>query len=146
LPEEKPRYLMGVGEMAQMVESVARGVDMFDCVMPTRQARNGTVSTRRGRYPVKAAIYKEDTRPLEEGCSCYVCKNFTRAYVRHLLNVGEILGLRLVTWHNLFCYLDFMKDMRKSKEEGTFDLFRKEFHAGYRVVLEEHTLNVKENN
>ena len=75
-----------------------------------------------------------------------MCKNFTRAYVRHLLNVGEILGLRLVTWHNLFCYLDFMKDMRKSIEEGTFDLFRKEFHAGYRVVLEEHILNVKENN
>jgi queuine tRNA-ribosyltransferase len=139
LPTEKPRYLMGVGEMAQMVESVARGVDMFDCVMPTRQARNGTVSTRRGRYPVKAALYKEDTRPLEEGCGCYACTNFTRAYVRHLLNVGEILGLRLITMHNLHCYLEFLKDMRKTIEAGTFDAFRREFHSGYRMVLEEHT-------
>jgi len=146
LPAEKPRYLMGVGEMAQMVESVARGVDMFDCVMPTRQARNGTVSTRRGRYPVKAALYKEDTRPLEEGCTCYACTHFTRAYVRHLLNVGEILGLRLVTMHNLHCYIDFMKEMSVSIEEGCFDEFRREFHAGYRVILEEHALNVKENN
>jgi queuine tRNA-ribosyltransferase len=139
LPTEKPRYLMGVGEMAQMVESVARGVDMFDCVMPTRQARNGTVSTRRGRYPVKAALYKEDTRPLEEGCHCYACTNFTRAYVRHLLNVGEILGLRLITMHNLHCYLEFLKDMRTTIEAGTFDAFRREFHSGYRMVLEEHT-------
>ncbi|MEN7973299.1 MAG: tRNA guanosine(34) transglycosylase Tgt [Verrucomicrobiota bacterium] len=146
LPVDKARYLMGVGEMAQMVESVARGVDMFDCVMPTRQARNGTVSTRRGRYPVKAAIYREDQRPLEEGCTCYACRNFTRAYVRHLVNVGEILGLRLITMHNLHCYLEFFKDMRKTIEEGTFDAFRKEFHSGYRVVMEEHTLNVKENN
>jgi len=146
LPVNKPRYLMGVGEMAQMVESIARGVDMFDCVMPTRQARNGTVSTRRGRYPVKAAIYKEDTRPLEEGCTCYACKNFTRSYVRHLLNVGEILGLRLITTHNLHCYLEFFRDIRKAIEGGVFDAFRKAFHANYRVVLEEHTLNVKENN
>ncbi|MDH3982556.1 MAG: tRNA-guanine transglycosylase, partial [Kiritimatiellaceae bacterium] len=146
LPVDKPRYLMGVGEMAQMVESVARGVDMFDCVMPTRQARNGTVSTRRGRYPVKAALYKEDTRPLEEGCTCYACKNFTRAYVRHLLNVGEILGLRLITMHNLHCYLEFLRDMRAAIEEENFDEFRKEFHSGYRVVSEEHALNVKENN
>ncbi len=145
LPEAKPRYLMGVGEMAQMVESVARGVDMFDCVMPTRQARNGTVSTRRGRFPVKAAIYKEDRRPLEEGCACPVCRNFTRAYVRHLLNVGEILGLRLVTMHNLHCYLEFMKDMRSAIETGTFEAFRRGFHAGYRVVLEEHVRTVKEN-
>ncbi|NNJ70808.1 MAG: tRNA guanosine(34) transglycosylase Tgt [Kiritimatiellales bacterium] len=146
LPAEKPRYLMGVGEMAQMVESVARGVDMFDCVIPTRQARNGTVSTRRGRYPVKAALYKEDTRPLEEGCTCYACRNFTRAYVRHLVNVGEILGLRLITMHNLHCYLDFMKDMRKAIAEERFDVFRRDFHSGYRVVSEEHALNVKENN
>jgi queuine tRNA-ribosyltransferase len=139
LPAEKPRYLMGVGEMAQMVESVARGEDMFDCVMPTRQARNGTVSTRRGRYPVKAALYKEDPRPLEEGCNCYACTNFTRAYVRHLLNVGEILGLRLITLHNLHCYLEFLKELRKAIEEGTFDTFRSEFHSGYCMVLEEHT-------
>ena len=119
---------------------------LFRSVIPTRQARNGTVSTRRGRYPVKAAVYKEDTRPLEEGCSCYACRNFTRAYVRHLLNVGEILGLRLVTMHNLHCYLEFMRDMRKAIEEQRFDAFRKEFHSGYQVVFEEHALNVKENN
>ena len=146
LPKNKPRYLMGVGEMAQMVEAIARGVDMFDCVMPTRQARNGTVSTRRGRYPVKAAIYKKDPRPLEEGCTCYACKNFTRAYIRHLLNVGEILGLRLITIHNLHCYLEFFKEIRIAIEKGIFDLFRKAFHANYRLVLEEHTLNIKENN
>jgi queuine tRNA-ribosyltransferase len=146
LPEKKPRYLMGVGEMAQMVESIARGVDMFDCVMPTRQARNGTVSTRRGRYPVKAAIYKEDTRPLEEGCTCYACRHFSRAYVRHLLNVGEIFGLRLVTMHNLHCYLELLKDIRMAIEAGTFATFRAEFHAQYRLVLEEHVEKVKENN
>ena len=140
LPEEKVRYLMGVGEMAQMVESVARGVDLFDCVMPTRQARNGTVSTRRGRYPVKAAVYKEDPRPLEEGCTCYACRNFTRAYVRHLLNVGEILGLRLVTVHNLHCYLQFMKEMRNAIAAGTFEAFRRDFHAGYRMICEEHAV------
>jgi queuine tRNA-ribosyltransferase len=83
---------------------------------------------------------------LEEGCSCYACRNFTRAYVRHLVNVGEILGLRLITMHNLHCYLDFMKDMRVAIEEMRFEKFRKEFHSGYRMVLEEHTLNVKEKN
>ena len=144
LPEQKPRYLMGVGEMAQMVESVARGVDMFDCVMPTRQARNGTVSTRRGRYPVKAAVYRDDERPLEEGCSCYACKKFTRSYIRHLLNVGEILGLRLITLHNLHCYLEMMRDMRSAIEEGSFDQFREEFHAEYQTVLKEHVQSTKE--
>ena len=144
LPEQKPRYLMGVGEMAQMVESVARGVDMFDCVMPTRQARNGTVSTRRGRYPVKAALYRDDERPLEEGCSCYACKKFTRSYIRHLLNVGEILGLRLITLHNLHCYLEMMRDMRIAIEEGSFDQFRNEFHAEYQTVLKEHVQSTKE--
>ncbi|RZO87676.1 MAG: tRNA guanosine(34) transglycosylase Tgt [Kiritimatiellaceae bacterium] len=144
LPTMKPRYLMGVGEMAQMVESVARGVDMFDCVMPTRQARNGTVSTRRGRYPVKAAVYREDERPLEEGCSCYVCQHFTRSYVRHLLNVGEILGLRLVTMHNLHCYLEFMREMRVAIETGCFEQFRTDFHAGYQTVMKEHVQGTEE--
>ena len=144
LPEQKPRYLMGVGEMAQMVESVARGVDMFDCVMPTRQARNGTVSTRRGRYPVKAALYSDDERPLEEGCSCYACKKFTRSYIRHLLNVGEILGLRLITLHNLHCYLEMMREIRSAIEQGSFDQFRNEFHAEYQTVLKEHVQSTKE--
>jgi queuine tRNA-ribosyltransferase len=144
LPEQKPRYLMGVGEMAQMVESVARGVDMFDCVMPTRQARNGTVSTRQGRYPVKAALYRDDERPLEEGCSCYACRKFTRSYIRHLLNVGEILGLRMITLHNLHCYLEMMREMRSAIKEGSFDQFRNEFHAGYQPVLKEHVQSTKE--
>lgn len=144
LPARKPRYLMGVGEMSQMVESVARGVDMFDCVMPTRQARNGTVSTRRGRYPVKAARYRDDERPLEVGCACYACRHFTRSYVRHLLNVGEILGLRLVTMHNLHCYLEFMKDMRMAIETGCFEQFRADFHAGYQTVMKEHVQGTEE--
>ena len=144
LPARKPRYLMGVGEMSQMVESVARGVDMFDCVMPTRQARNGTVSTRRGRYPVKAARYRDDERPLEVGCACYACRHFTRSYVRHLLNVGEILGLRLVTMHNLHCYLEFMKEMRMAIETGCFEQFRADFHAGYQTVMKEHVQGTEE--
>lgn len=144
MPVEKPRYLMGVGKPEDLVEGVLRGVDMFDCVMPTRQARNGTVSTRRGRYPVKAALYRDDERPLEVGCSCYACKKFTRSYIRHLLNVGEILGLRLITLHNLHCYLEMMRDMRNAIEEGSFNQFRKEFHAEYQTVLKEHVQSTKE--
>ena len=138
LPSNKPRYLMGVGEMAQMIESIALGVDMFDCVLPTRLARNGTVCTRKGRYPVKAAVYANDKRPLESGCSCYTCKNFTRSYVRHLLNVKEILGLRLITMHNLHCYFEFFRDIRESISNGTFSQFKREFHANYSSILSEH--------
>ena len=138
LSENKPRYLMGVGEMAQIVESIAHGVDMFDCVIPTRQARNGTVSTRKGRYPVKASIYSEDNRPLEDGCDCYVCKNYTRSYIRHLLNVGEVLGIRLITYHNIYCYLKFMLDIRTSISNGYFKKFRECFHNEYNLILEEH--------
>jgi queuine tRNA-ribosyltransferase len=144
LPENKARYLMGVGELAQMVESVARGIDMFDCVMPTRMARNGTAITRRGRFPVRAGVYKEDFTPMVEGCGCYACRNFTKAYIRHLLNVDEILGVRLVTIHNLFTYLDFFKDMRASIEAGTFDEFRKDFHANYNTILVDHTERMKQ--
>jgi len=120
LPGEKPRYLMGVGKMWQILEAVAQGVDMFDCVMPTRFARNGTAFTRRGRYPVKAGEYRFDTRPVEEGCECYACSHFSRAYIRHLLNVNEILGVRLLTIHNLHRYMAFMREIRKSLAEGTF--------------------------
>ena len=101
LPADRPRYLMGVGSMQHMVEAVARGVDMFDCVMPTRLARHGTAFTRTGKYPVKAGMYSQDARPIEEGCGCSACRQFTRAYVRHLMNVNEILGVRLLTMHNL---------------------------------------------
>ena len=126
LPWDRPRYLMGVGDVAQMVEAVALGVDMFDCVMPTRHARNGSAFTRTGSIPVKAGAYKEDTRPVEEGCSCYCCQNFTRAYVRHLLNVGEILGVRLLTLHNIHRYMETMKEVRTAIDEGNFAEFRKE--------------------
>jgi queuine tRNA-ribosyltransferase len=103
LPENKARYLMGVGLLDQMLESIARGVDMFDCVLPTRIARNGSAVTRRGRFPVKNARWKEDPRPLEEGCTCYTCQNYSRAYLRHLINCGELLAYRLLSLHNLHC-------------------------------------------
>jgi len=136
LPPEKPRYLMGVGKMHQILEAVARGVDMFDCVIPTRFARNGTAFTRRGRYPVKAGEYKTDTRPVEEGCTCYTCTNFPRAYVRHLLNVNEILGVRLLTLHNLHRYMEFMKEIRSALESGSFGDLREAYSH---LHLEEKT-------
>ncbi len=129
LPAEKPRYLMGVGGLVQMVEAIARGVDMFDCVLPTRVARNGTAVTRRGRYSLRNASYKVDLRPIEEGCGCYACRNFTRAYIRHLLNVNEILGVRLLTLHNLFCYLELLKEIRSAIEAGRFEEIRAEYRA-----------------
>lgn len=121
LPADRPRYLMGVGDRRQILESVAVGIDMFDCVMPTRLARNGTAFTDGGRYPVKAGEYKADPRPIEEGCACYACRHFSRAYVRHLLNVGEILGVRLVTLHNLYRYMRFMAAIRDALRQGRFE-------------------------
>jgi len=132
LPRERPRYLMGVGDLVQIVEAVARGVDMFDCVIPTRHARNGSAFTRAGRVPIKAGAYKQDTRPVEEGCDCYCCRNFTRAYVRHLLNVGEILGVRLLTIHNIHRYMDFMQELRRALRQGVFSEFRREAWARLR--------------
>lgn len=129
LPFEKPRYLMGVGKMSQMLEAIALGVDMFDCVMPTRLARNGTAFTRYGRYPVKAGEYRLDTKPIEEGCGCTACRNFSRAYIRHLLNVNEILGVRLLTIHNVYGYMRFMGEIRASLENGTFNDLRIEYAA-----------------
>jgi queuine tRNA-ribosyltransferase len=128
LPFERPRYLMGVGVMRQMIEAVALGVDMFDCVMPTRYARHGTALTRGGKYPVKAGEYKEDLRPVEEGCSCYCCSRFSRAYVRHLMNVGEVLGVRLLTIHNIHRYMEFMREIQRAIEQGVFEEFRKSFY------------------
>jgi len=121
LPEERPRYLMGVGDAFQMAEAVAAGVDMFDCVMPTRHARNGSAFCSDGTaFPVKAGAFRVDTRPLEEGCECYACRNFTRAYIRHLTNVKEILGMRLLTVHNLHAYLKWMSEIRLAVEAGIF--------------------------
>lgn len=125
LPREKPVYVMGMGDLFQMTESVARGVDMFDCVCPTRAARHGTAYTRRGSYPVKGGSCKMDRRPVEEGCGCYCCRNFSRAYIRHLLNVGEILGIRLLTIHNIHCYLSFMREMRDAIVADSFTEWRR---------------------
>ncbi|MGC9035954.1 MAG: tRNA guanosine(34) transglycosylase Tgt, partial [Verrucomicrobiia bacterium] len=131
LPVEKPRYAMGLGTPAQIVELVARGVDMFDCVLPTRVARNGTAFTRRGTFAIKGGACKAEFKPIEEGCNCFACKNFTRAYIRHLLNVKEILGLRLVSIHNSHFYMQLMADIRHHIQNGTFEEFRREFVAHY---------------
>jgi len=131
LPAERPRYAMGLGTPAQLVELVARGVDMFDCVLPTRVARNGTAFTRKGTISIKGGAVKADFRPVEEHCTCFACRNFTRAYIRHLLNVNEILGLRLLSIHNSQMYLDVMQDIRRHIEAGTFGEFRREFAAQY---------------
>lgn len=145
MPEDKPRYLMGVGLLPQMVQSVAEGVDLFDCVMPTRFARNGTVFTRLGRYPVKAAVYRDDHKPLEEGCTCYVCRNFTRAYIRHLCNVGEVLGARLITWHNLHRYAECMKEVRTAIEDGSFADYAKIFLNEYSEIRRDHVARTAKN-
>ena len=120
LPEDKPRYVMGLGVMHQMAECVARGIDMFDCVIPTRIARHGTAITRRGNVAIKAAKWAFDQGPVEEGCECYCCRNFSRSYVRHLLACDEILGLRLLTIHNVWALNRFMKEMRAAIDDGTF--------------------------
>jgi len=131
LPEDKPRYVMGVGTPPQMLEMIARGVDMFDCVLPTRAGRNGRVYTQTGSYAIKNAAYREDFGPLEEGCECYACRNFTRAYLRHLFWANEILGLRLMTWHNLHLYLSLLRRARAAIVAGAFEEFRREFVAHY---------------
>src|SRR5205085_9871637 len=111
---------------------VARGVDMFDCVLPTRVARNGTAFTTRGTISIKGGSYKADFAPIEEGCECFACRHFTRAYLRHLLNVNEILGLRMVNVHNSHLFLKLMTDMRAHLAAGTFSEFRREFILNYR--------------
>jgi len=131
LPAHKARYAMGLGTPAQMIELIARGMDMFDCVLPTRMARNGTAFTRRGAFGLKGSAYKADFRPIEEGCECFACRNFTRAYLRHLLNVNEILGLRMVSVHNSHLFLKLMADARAAIASGTFADFYREFIANY---------------
>jgi queuine tRNA-ribosyltransferase len=131
LPAEKPRYAMGLGTPAQLVELVARGVDMFDCVLPTRVARNGTAFTRKGSVSIKAGACKADFRPIEDECDCFACRHFTRAYLRHLLNVGEILGLRMLSVHNTRMYLRVMEQIRAAIANGAFAEFRREFAAHY---------------
>lgn len=132
LPVEKPRYVMGLGVMTQMAECVARGVDMFDCVIPTRVARHGTALTRHGNVAIKAAKWEKDLSPVEEGCTCYCCRNFTRSYVRHLLHAGEILGVRLLTIHNVHRLCAFAREMRAAILDGTFGAWRAQLHADQR--------------
>jgi len=127
LPQDRPRYLMGVGAPEDLVFGVESGVDMFDCVMPTRNARNGTLFTRRGKLVIKNAQYERDPSPVEEGCSCYTCRNFSRAYLRHLFMSGEILASRLNTVHNLYYYARLMKEMRSAIKDDSFEAFKKGF-------------------
>ena len=128
LPEDKPRYLMGVGTPEDLVEGVARGVDMFDCVLPTRNARNGMAFTSTGRVVVKNAACALDPGPLDEACDCYTCRNYSRAYLRHLYVSREILAFRLLTFHNLYYYLGLMGKMRQAISADRFAAFRREFY------------------
>jgi queuine tRNA-ribosyltransferase len=132
LPPEKPRYLMGVGYPDDIVEAVSRGVDMFDCVLPTRNARNGTVFTRRGRLILNKAYQALDFGPIDEECACPACRYYSRAYIRHLFQVGEVLALRLATLHSIYFYLETMRAMRASILEGRFPQWREEFLRRYR--------------
>ncbi len=132
MPEDKPRYLMGVGTPKDLVEAVYRGVDMFDCVMPSRNARNGHIFTSEGVIKIRNSKYKDDTSPLDPNCDCYTCKNFTKSYLHHLDKTKEILGSRLNTIHNLTFYQNLMKSIRKALDEGRFSEFRKEFLASYK--------------
>jgi len=131
LPADKARYAMGLGTPAQLIELVARGVDMFDCVLPTRVARNGTAYTTRGAINLRAGHQKENFGPIEEGCDCFACTHHTRAYLRHLLKAGEILGLRMLSVHNSHFFLEVMRDIRRHLANGTFDDYREEFIANY---------------
>jgi len=131
LPADRPRYLMGVGTPLDLVEGVARGVDMFDCVMPTRNARNGTVFTRKGKLVLKNAAFTDDFSPIDEDCDCDTCRTYSRAYLRHLFAAGEILGPMLATHHSLFFYCDLMRQMRAAIEADQFESWRANFIEQY---------------
>jgi queuine tRNA-ribosyltransferase len=136
LPDERPRHLLGVGSPEDLFESVARGVDTFDCVLPTRMARNGAVLTPSGRINLRNACHTDDADPILEGCACYTCQSFSRAYLRHLIKAREILGLHLTTLHNLHFTLDLMHRIREAIMAGTFSALREEFLAGFRLDRE----------
>jgi queuine tRNA-ribosyltransferase len=131
LPPDKPRYAMGLGTPPQLLELIGRGVDMFDCVLPTRLARNGTAFSSGGTLNLKNAEYSKDKRPIEDDCDCTSCREFSRGYIRHLIKAEEILGLRLITLHNLHFYLDLMRRAREKIDKGAFDQFRREFVSNY---------------
>ena len=128
LPQDKPRYLMGVGTPEDLVEGVSQGIDMFDCVMPTRNARNGWLFTRYGDLKIRNSKYKDDLRPLDPTCDCYACRNFSRAYLHHLQKVNEILGARLNTIHNLHYYLHLMQEIRDALDADRFEQWKQEFY------------------
>ncbi len=135
MPKDKPRYLMGVGSPDDLIEGVIRGIDMFDCVLPTRIARNGTAMTSEGKVVVRNAKYARDFGPLDPNCDCYCCKNYTRAYIRHLVKANEILAARLISTHNLHFLLNLMKQVREAIMEDRLLDFRKEFFQKYGYEL-----------
>jgi queuine tRNA-ribosyltransferase len=139
LPSDKPRYAMGLGTPPQLLEMIARGMDMFDCVLPTRLARNGAAFTSTGTLNLKNAGFARDKRPIEDNCDCTSCREFSRGYIRHLIKAEEILGLRLITLHNLHFYLDLMRQARDKIDKGTFDEFRGEFVSNYETREVEST-------
>lgn len=126
LPNDKPRYLMGIGDLLDVLEAVSAGIDMFDCVMPTRNARNGTLFTSQGRISIKREEFKKDSGPLDPECGCYTCQNYSRSYLRHMFMSREILSMRLNTMHNIHFYLEFFRRMRESINKGEFKSFREE--------------------
>lgn len=131
MPEDKPRYLMGVGTPVNIIEAVARGVDLFDCVMPSRNARHGHIFTWQGSMNILNAKYELDSKPLDEECDCPTCKNHSRAYIRHLFKSGEILGMRLAVMHNLYFYNTLLERIRQALDDDTFD----KFYAKYSTIL-----------
>ena len=135
LPKDKPRYLMGVGDPIDIIEGVIRGVDMFDCVLPTRLARHGNAFTRNGKINIKNSKYKEDFTPLEENCDCYTCKNYTKAYIRHLIVCDEMLGGRLLSIHNIRFLIKLTEDLRKAIKEDNILEYRDSFIKQYQKDL-----------
>jgi queuine tRNA-ribosyltransferase len=135
LPEDRPRYLMGVGSPEDLVEGVVRGIDLFDCVLPTRMARNHAALTRLGRLHLRNATYADDERPIDAGCDCYTCRTFTRAYLRHLIVAGEMLSATLLSIHNLRTLVALAAELRAAVMDGSLDAFAAEFRAGYRKHL-----------
>lgn len=134
MPHQKPKYLMGVGTPVDILNAIERGVDMFDCVIPTRNARNGTLFTRFGKLVIRNADYKSDFQPIDPGCSCYSCRNFSRAYIRHLFNINEVLGLRLATYHNIYFYMNLLKQARQAILDRFFNSFKKQFLEIYSSI------------
>jgi len=132
LDENKPRHLLGIGKPEDLFEGIERGIDMFDCVIPTRLARNNTLLTKKGRMNIVNKKFITDKKPIEQGCGCYACRNFSRAYLNHLFKANEILAGRLATIHNLYFILDLMKEIRKSIKNNQFHKFKKSFLRGYK--------------